>query len=321
MREIEALFAREEEFGDLDAAGAVERLSRAIQYPTINWADHSRTDFAPFEGLLAHIRASYPTLMERGKLERIDRGVLITIPGRDPALRPCLYMSHQDVVPVVEGTEGDWTHPPFSGAVADGYIWGRGALDIKQQVFGLLEAAEYLLRRGAAFARTAYLAFGDDEETLNLGARAIARELERRGVTLEFVLDEGSGKVEPGDALGGARDPDHPNRPDGEGIRGSGAVGPERRWALQLSLWRHLPGQTGPGHRADRGPAAPPGADTGGGGDVPRRCTLCDPGAAEDSGGGSGGEPGGDRPAVRRGAADVPLGHHHRGSHGDPGEQ
>lgn len=202
MREIEALFAREEEFGDLDAAGAVERLSRAIQYPTINWADHSRTDFAPFEGLLAHIRASYPTLMERGKLERIGHGVLITIPGRDPALRPCLYMSHQDVVPVVEGTEGDWTHPPFSGAVADGYIWGRGALDIKQQVFGLLEAAEYLLRRGATFARTAYLAFGDDEETLNLGARAIARELERRGVTLEFVLDEGSGKVEPGDALG-----------------------------------------------------------------------------------------------------------------------
>ena len=202
MREIEALFAREEEFGDLDAAGAVERLSRAIQYPTINWADHSRTDFAPFEGLLAHIRASYPTLMERGKLERIGHGVLITIPGRDPALRPCLYMSHQDVVPVVEGTEGDWSHPPFSGAVADGYIWGRGALDIKKQVFGLLEAAEYLLRRGAAFARTAYLAFGDDEETLNLGARAIARELERRGVTLEFVLDEGSGKVEPGDALG-----------------------------------------------------------------------------------------------------------------------
>lgn len=54
-------------------------------------------------------------------------------------------MSHQDVVPVVEGTEQDWTHPAFSGDIADGYIWGRGTLDIKEQVFGVLEAAEYLL--------------------------------------------------------------------------------------------------------------------------------------------------------------------------------
>ena len=141
--------------------------------------------------------------MRVGTFARIGHhAVLITIPGSDASLRPCLYMSHQDVVPVVEGTEQDWTHPAFSGDIADGYIWGRGTLDIKEQVFGVLEAAEYLLARGKSFARTAYLAFGDDEETINLGALAIAEHLKAQGVTLEFVLDEGGCKIEPGTAFG-----------------------------------------------------------------------------------------------------------------------
>ena len=128
----------------------------------INYFDHSRTDYTEFDKLHAHIKASYPNIMRVGTFERIGHhAVLITIPGSDASLRPCLYMSHQDVVPVVEGTEQDWTHPAFSGAVADGYIWGRGTLDIKEQVFGVLEAAEYLLARGRTFRRTAYLAFGD----------------------------------------------------------------------------------------------------------------------------------------------------------------
>ena len=85
-----------------------------------------------------------------GVFERLGHhAVLITLPGSDRRrCAPACYMSHQDVVPVVEGTEQDWTYPAFSGAVADGYIWGRGTLDIKDQVFGVLEAAEYLLARG-----------------------------------------------------------------------------------------------------------------------------------------------------------------------------
>ena len=47
-----------------------------------------------------------------------------------------------------------------------------------------------------------YLAFGDDEETLNLGAKAISDHLKAQGVTLEFSLDEGGGKIEPGAAFG-----------------------------------------------------------------------------------------------------------------------
>ena len=203
MKDILKFFAHEEDFPDLDVHAAAERLSQAIQCKTINCADHGLTDYGEFDKLHAHIRASYPHLMAACTFEVIGHhSLLLTLPGSNPALRPCLFMSHQDVVPVVEGTEADWTHPAFSGDIADGYIWGRGTLDIKQQVFGCLEAAEYLLAHGNTFARTVYLAFGDDEETLNLGAKAIAETLQSRGVTLEFVLDEGGGKIESGAPYG-----------------------------------------------------------------------------------------------------------------------
>ena len=203
MRPVADYFAREDDFPDLDREGALARLSAAIRCKTINYADHSLTDYTEFDRLHAHMKASYPNIMRAGAFERLGHhAVLITIPGSDKALRPCLYMSHQDVVPVVEGTEQDWTHPAFSGDVADGYIWGRGTIDIKEQVFGVLEAAEYLLAHGKSFRRTAYLAFGDDEETLNLGALAISDHLKAQGVTLEFVLDEGGYKIDSGEAYG-----------------------------------------------------------------------------------------------------------------------
>lgn len=195
MKDVFDFFANEDDLPDLDVRGAAERLGESIRCRTVNPADHSLTDYGEFDRLHAHIRASYPHIMATGTFEVLGHhALLITLPGSEPALRPCLFMSHQDVVPVVEGTEQDWTYPAFSGTIADGYIWGRGALDIKQQVFGCLEAAEYLLAHGRTFARTVYLAFGDDEETLNLGAKAIAETLRDRGVTLEFVLDEGAAR-------------------------------------------------------------------------------------------------------------------------------
>ncbi|MCR5088194.1 MAG: M20/M25/M40 family metallo-hydrolase [Oscillospiraceae bacterium] len=202
MKPVTEYFSHEEEYADFDLDGAVERLSRAIRCRTINYADHSLTDFTPFDELQALMRESFPHIMREGSFELVGHAVLITIPGSNPALRPALYMSHQDVVPVVGGTETDWKYDAFSGAVAEGSIWGRGTLDIKQQVFGCLEAAEYLLSHGRHFVRTAYLAFGDDEETLNLGALHIAELLRNRGIKLEFVLDEGGGKIESGSAFG-----------------------------------------------------------------------------------------------------------------------
>ena len=202
MKSVSEYFANEEAYPDLNIDAAAAHLSAAIRCKTINYADHSLTDFSEFDKLHALMRESFPHVMTCGSFEEIGHAVLITIPGTDESLLPCLYISHQDVVPVVEGTENDWLHGAFSGDIADGCIWGRGTLDVKEMVFGILEAAEYLLAHGRSFRRTACLAFGDDEETLNTGALAIAETLERRGVRLEFVLDEGGGKIDDGAVFG-----------------------------------------------------------------------------------------------------------------------
>ena len=201
MRPVTEYFAGEERYEDLNTAQAVEHLAAAIRCRTVNNADRSLTD-VEFDRLHELIRKSFPAVMAAGSFETVGRSILITIPGTDESLRPCLYMSHQDVVPVIPGTEKDWTYDAFSGVVENGFIWGRGTLDIKQMVFGILEAAEYLLSRGQRFRRTAYLAFGDDEETLNQGALALAELLQSRGVRLEFVLDEGGGILEDGACFG-----------------------------------------------------------------------------------------------------------------------
>lgn len=88
----------------------------------------------------------------------------------------------------------DWEHPPFSGAVADGYIWGRGTLDVKVGAVGLLEAATALLREGFKPPRTLMFAFGQDEEVGGeMGAAKTAALLASRRVTLDMIWDEGSG--------------------------------------------------------------------------------------------------------------------------------
>jgi carboxypeptidase PM20D1 len=118
--------------------------------------------------------------------------LLYTWPGTDASTRPWLLSSHQDVVPVEAGTEMSWNHPPFGGDVADGYVWGRGALDVKAMLLAALESAEHLLASGFKPRRTIYFAFGTDEELEGeRGAGEIAKALGSQGVRLAFTLDEG----------------------------------------------------------------------------------------------------------------------------------
>ena len=196
--DIFRFFTREDAYPDFDAEGAVKRLSEALTFETVTESP------APgaFSGLHEHVKRSFPLLVSLGTFETIRNCILITLRGTDPSLKPALFMSHQDVVPVIPGTEKDWRHAPFSGDVADGYIWGRGAEDIKQQVMASMEAMEYLLKRGFRPGRTVYFAFADDEETTNEGSKMICRELEKRGVRLEFLLDEGGGKLYDAAAFG-----------------------------------------------------------------------------------------------------------------------
>jgi carboxypeptidase PM20D1 len=171
---------------------AVKRLSRAIQYRTVSTqgVSPSTADFSPFNEFLT---ASFPKLHARLARETVGaHSLLYTWKGKNGALKPMLLMAHLDVVPVDPLTESSWTHPPFSGAVAGGYIWGRGTMDDKAAVMAILEAVEHLLGEGYEPERTVYLAFGHDEEIGGeSGAAKIAERLRSRGVELEYVIDEG----------------------------------------------------------------------------------------------------------------------------------
>lgn len=200
--EVTRWFAHEDDYPDFDAAGACERLGEAIRFNTVN-SDPATADWHEFDRLHAWMRERFPHVMAAGTFEVIARGsVLITLPGTDDGLRPALFMAHQDVVPVVAGTEDDWSEPPFSGTVDDDFIWGRGTMDIKEMVAAELDAAEYVLARGGALRRTLYLAFGEDEESFNTGSDALAQTLQQRGVTLEYVWDEGGCTVGDGARFG-----------------------------------------------------------------------------------------------------------------------
>ena len=119
----------------VESEDVAERLAGALRYPTVSPADPADFDGRPFVGLAGHLAASYPRVHAALDVERVaDYSLLFRWRGTRPELEPVLFMSHLDVVPVDDRTRSEWTHPPFAGVVADGYVWGRGALDVKSGV-------------------------------------------------------------------------------------------------------------------------------------------------------------------------------------------
>ncbi|MES2949792.1 MAG: M20 family peptidase [Pseudomonadota bacterium] len=180
----------------LNAAAAAERLAGAVRIPTITYDTPTQTSAAEFLKFHAYLAQQFPTAHRVLRREVVNQySLLYTWPGSDPAAKPVLLMAHQDVVPIAPGTEKDWQHAPFGGAVQDGFIWGRGAWDDKGNLMAMLEAVEWMVSKGVQPRQTIYLAFGHDEEAGTRsgedGARAIAALLRGRGVKLDFVLNEG----------------------------------------------------------------------------------------------------------------------------------
>lgn len=192
---------------EIDRPAALGRFVRAIQLRTISMSpiEAATPDPPPeHEAFLAFIAEAYPRVHALGRELVGGRSALFTWRGREPGLAPVLLMGHYDVVPVEPASARQWSHPPFGGDVADGFVWGRGTLDDKLSVIALLEAAESLLAEGQQPRRTLLLAFGHDEEIGGReGAAAIAKLLADRGARLEAVFDEG-GVVTDGVVAGAA---------------------------------------------------------------------------------------------------------------------
>jgi carboxypeptidase PM20D1 len=182
----------------VDAQKISHDLSGAIPFQTISWGpegteQQGQATQEAFVGFHAYLEKTFPQVYAKLDHEVVGAdNLLFTWKGSDPSLKPIVLLGHQDVVPIEEGTESKWVHPPFSGDIADGFIWGRGSLDDKMTVVGLLEAVAILLSKGFQPKRTVILAFGQDEEVGGLeGAEKIAQLLSSRGVHAAFVTDEG----------------------------------------------------------------------------------------------------------------------------------
>jgi carboxypeptidase PM20D1 len=125
-------------------------------------------------------------------LEKLGHSLLFKWKGSDVTLSPILFEGHYDVVPIIPGTEDLWDEMPFSGTISNNRIWGRGALDDKSGVIGLMEAATYLIKNNFKPTRTVYFGFGHDEEIGGGGAALITEKLREDGIQLHWSLGEGS---------------------------------------------------------------------------------------------------------------------------------
>lgn len=174
---------------------AVERLAGAVRIPTLSYEDH--VDSAAFRLLDTFLVKNYPLVDSFLEKERVNEFSYIwKWSGQNAHLSPILLIGHMDVVGVENGGE-DWSVPPFAAEEKDGYLWGRGTLDDKLAVCGILEAVESLLSVDYTPQRTVYLAFGHDEEVGGEnGAISLADIFKRRNIEFEYVLDEGSVIVE-----------------------------------------------------------------------------------------------------------------------------
>ncbi|MBQ7741213.1 MAG: M20/M25/M40 family metallo-hydrolase [Eubacterium sp.] len=179
----------------VDATRVQEHLSQAIQIKTISNVDESKVDWNEFKRFHDFLEKEFPLTHKTLKREVVSKAsLLFTWEGANPGLDGIAFLSHQDVVPIEEGTEGDWEHPPFDGYNDGEFIWGRGSIDMKNHLICVIEAVESLLEDGFVPERTVYLCFGHNEEIVageNNGAQALMETLKERDVRLDSTIDEG----------------------------------------------------------------------------------------------------------------------------------
>lgn len=178
---------------EVDEAKAIADLQALIRCKTVSYRDKDLEDDAEFAKLEALLPQLFPHVHEVCAFVKPGpRSLLFHWKGRS-AEKPGVLMAHYDVVPV---NQEAWSKPAFEALIEDGVLWGRGTLDTKGTLLGVLEAADTMIARGFTPANDLYLAFAGDEEISGEGAPTIVAWLTAHGVKPAFVLDEGGAVVE-----------------------------------------------------------------------------------------------------------------------------
>jgi acetylornithine deacetylase/succinyl-diaminopimelate desuccinylase-like protein len=176
---------------DHDADQTVELLRELIRFDTINppQPDSGKAN-ANETALLRHVKS---LLAADGITSEIlesepGRGNLVARVKGSGAKRPLLLMAHVDVVNV---ERSQWEVDPMSGALKDGFIWGRGALDDKGDAAVFVQVLRVLARSGMTLSRDVILMLNADEESSGLYGAKWMVEQHWDKIACEYVLSEG----------------------------------------------------------------------------------------------------------------------------------
>ena len=156
----------------VDREKIVNDMISMIQCKTVSNRDDALVDWGEYKKFQELLRERFPLVHQHCTLEHVGKtGLLYHWQGKS-AQEPSVCMAHYDVVPIDE--EG-WDKPAFEGILEDGYIWGRGTLDTKGTLCGVMEAAEQLLSEGYVPAHDVYFSFSGEEEIDGDSCKEIVR--------------------------------------------------------------------------------------------------------------------------------------------------
>ncbi|MCY1660643.1 M20/M25/M40 family metallo-hydrolase [Chryseobacterium sp. SL1] len=204
----------------------VKRFSDGLKIPTVSTGELGDFDYSPFVTFKEYLKKAYPEVYKNTEYVEVNTyGLVFRLKGSDPSLAPIMFLSHIDVVPpgdaevkntaenvfrpndkpfpAITKVAEDWDFAPFSGAVANGRIYGRGAIDMKGMLFSLMESMNNVIKNKHTPKRNIYLAFGFDEEVGGKkGATQIASYFKRKNIQFDAVYDEGGLILEKGSISG-----------------------------------------------------------------------------------------------------------------------
>ena len=178
---------------DIDQDAVISSLAELVRCKTVSYRDSALEDDGEFRKLIDKLPELYPYVFDACTLRELPgRALLFRWPGKVHT-EPAVLMAHYDVVPV---NEENWEKPPFDAILEDGVLWGRGTLDTKVTINGVLFAANTLIAQGFQPEHDIYFAFSGGEEISGPGASNIVELFRKEGITPGFVVDEGGAVVE-----------------------------------------------------------------------------------------------------------------------------
>jgi acetylornithine deacetylase/succinyl-diaminopimelate desuccinylase-like protein len=173
---------------DALAAEAQELLGRLVRFDTVNPPGN---ELEAQEHLLGHLsEAGFECELLAAEPQRPN--LVARLRGAEPGPTLC-YLGHVDTV---LANPSEWTHDPWSGEVIDGFLWGRGAIDMKSQVAAEIAAGASLARDGWRPSRGELLivAVVDEETGGELGAQWVTANHPEK-VRCDLLVNEGGGEV------------------------------------------------------------------------------------------------------------------------------